>query len=129
MTAPQYSSQSTPIIRPRNVEKGGITPASIVSEQYPERFYFAHTRPVFTLPQVESQLDNIADQEIETSLSGIRLLRAANFPSGGKGPARIKNGEDPGSSNKGESTISTGVMTIYQPSAQTHTQRALIAQF
>jgi hypothetical protein len=101
MTAPQYSSQSTPIIRPRNVEKGGIAPASIVSEQYHERFYFAHTRPVFTPPQVEAQLDNIADQEIETSLSRIRLLGAANSPSGGKGPAGIKNGEDPGASNEG----------------------------
>jgi hypothetical protein len=121
MTAPQYSSQSTPITRPRNVEKRGIAPASIVSELYHERFYFAHTRPVFTLPQVEAQLDNIADQEIETSLSGIRLLGAANSSPGGKGPAGIKNGEDPGSSNEGESTISTGIMTIYQPSAQTYT--------
>jgi hypothetical protein len=121
MIAPRNSSQSKPLIRPRNVENRGIAPASIVSEQYHERFCFAHTRPIFTLPQVEALLDDIADQEIETSLSGIRLLGAANSPSDGKDPARITNGEDPGCSNGGEPTISTGIMTIYQPSAQTHT--------
>jgi hypothetical protein len=131
MMAQRTASMSRPIIRPRNVEKRGIAPVSIVSEQYHQRFCFAHTRPIDTLPQVEALLNNIADQEIESSLSGLRLLEATNGPSNGKSQSRITNGESSPSiaNGEGRSTMSTGAMSIYQPQDQNRAPGALTAQF
>jgi hypothetical protein len=122
MMVQRNSSLSRPINSPRNIEKRGIAPVSIVSVQYHQRFCFANRRPINTLPQVEALLNNIADQEIESSLSGLRLLEAAHVQSNGKGSLRLANGDR-------QSTKSIGTMSLYQPIPQTHTQAALTAQF
>lgn len=62
------------IIRPKNIYERGIAPVSIVSIQFHERFCFANTRPVKTLPDVEKVLNAGAEGEIARSLRGLRLL-------------------------------------------------------
>jgi hypothetical protein len=74
MVAQRGSGNS--LIMPRKLYERGIAPASIVSNQFHNRFCFAHTRPVRTLPAVDHVLNTTAESDITRSLSGLRLLEA-----------------------------------------------------
>ncbi|TVY68961.1 hypothetical protein LSUE1_G008498 [Lachnellula suecica] len=66
------------VIIPRRLYERGIAPVSIVSTQFHNRFCFAHSNPVKTLPDVERLLNATAEDEIEQSLSGLRLLEGSS---------------------------------------------------
>jgi hypothetical protein len=76
----QYASSLQPVIAPKNLTKRGIGPVSIVSQQFHNRFCFAHARPIITLPNLELVLNEVAEREIQSSVSGLRLIMDGSYP-------------------------------------------------
>ena len=75
-----YASSVQPVITPKTPIKRGIGSVSIVSQQFHNRFCFACARPIITLPNLELVLNEVAEGEIQSSISGLRLIMDANYP-------------------------------------------------
>lgn len=61
-------------IMPKAVKDRGIAPIPGVSAEYWERMCFARREQMKTLPDVEKVLNSIAENEMQHSLAGLRLL-------------------------------------------------------
>jgi hypothetical protein len=70
----QRKSGGVMTIMPKGVKERGIAPIPGVSAEYWERMCFAHKERVHTLPDVEKVLNSIAENEMQHSLAGLRLL-------------------------------------------------------
>jgi hypothetical protein len=79
-----YASSLQHVITPKNPIKRGIGSVSIVSQQFHNRFCFAHARPIITLPNLELVLNEVAEREIQSSISGLRLIMDASYPKNGQ---------------------------------------------
>lgn len=76
----QRHLSSSGVMAPKKLHERGIGPVSVVSTQYHNRFCFAHDHRVETLPDVERILNESAEDEIEYSLSRLRLLEGPDAP-------------------------------------------------
>ena len=70
----QQKAQTLAVMAPGKVGSRGISQVSVVSQMYWNRFCFGHKQPVSTLPDVENILNIISQNELEGSLSGLRIL-------------------------------------------------------
>jgi hypothetical protein len=74
----QRRSGSMGIIKPSNVCERGIGPIPGVSMEFWERMCFARKTQMYTLPDVEKVLNLIAENEMQHSLEGLRLLATSS---------------------------------------------------
>ena len=75
----QYASSLQPVIAPKNLTKRGIRPVSIVSPQFHNQLCFSPVRPIITLPNLELVLNEAVEREIQSSVSGRRLIVDATY--------------------------------------------------
>jgi hypothetical protein len=70
----QRQAGTTQTIMPTKVHEQGIGPIPGVSAEYWNRMCFGREKQLYTLPDVEKVLNSIAENEMQHSLEGLRLL-------------------------------------------------------
>lgn len=106
-------------IMPSKIHERGIGPIPGVSAEYWERMCFGRKKQIYTLPDVEKVLNSIAENEMQRSLEGLRLLGT-----GVAQPLSLPAAEKPLAGQAVESALATHAQV-----AQSSSNRALTNQF
>ncbi|CZR62083.1 uncharacterized protein PAC_11980 [Phialocephala subalpina] len=104
----QRHLSSSGVMAPKKLHERGIGPVSVVSTQYHNRFCFAHDHRVETLPDVERILNESAEDEIEYSLSRLRLLEGPDAP----GPSKAIISYEPAQQDSSRTLKAEGRVSV-----------------